>query len=503
MCRHFEGDSQVDWMLTQFTMRFVLSAFALLSMIAAPSSAQQAWSPEPWIKDLSQAQQAFKTKYANIDWLEKDRGILLSSVFDRAAARLRLARSDADARAVFDRLTKSFNDGHVSITWPRRAEASTPVGQAQTPSKSVCAEMGFDASRSSVGIGPSLAGYRPLLDESPFPAGIVNVGQRKIGVIRIGVFEPSGSPQICADALSQLHIPQEQPCDDKCQDAILTWSYNKFTSALEDTVRALKSAGATSLLVDISGNGGGSEWAEAAARIMTPRQILSAKRGFVRGSHWASQWKELAAQLKTAASDASGPEQTRLLSWASAADSARVDAEQSCPPSGHCALVGQADYATGLVGRARSGEFNGKPWADFIFSIAQFPYHDGVWSGPLVVLVDNETWSAAEEFAALLQDNRAAVIIGSRTGGAGCGHTNGGTPTILTHSGATLEMPDCVRFRADGSNEVNGVIPDVLVGIRTNDSASFKARLVGSRLVEAVRRAERTYPKNGHSSRTY
>ena len=481
-------------------MRLVLLALALLSMIAAPSSAQQAWSLEPWIADLSQAQQAFKTKYANIDWLEKDRGILLSSLFDRAAARLRLARSDADARAVFDRLTTSFNDGHVSISWPRHAGASTPVGQAQTTSKSLCAAMGFDASRSTVGIGSSLAGYQPLKDESLFPAGIVTVGQRKIGVIRIGVFEPSGSPQICAAALSQLHIPQEQPCDDKCQDAVLTWSYNKLTSALKEKVRALKSAGATSLMVDISGNGGGSEWAEAAARILTARQILSAKRGFVRGSHWAAQWKALAAQLHKAASEASGSERTNLLSWASTADSASVDAEQPCALIGHCALVGRTGYATGLVGRARSGEFRGKPWANLVFSIAQFPYHDGVWSGPLIVLVDNETWSAAEEFAALLQDNGAAVIIGSRTGGAGCGHTNGGTPTILTHSGATLEMPDCVRFRADGSNEVNGIIPDVLVGIRANDSALFKARLVGARLTEAVRRAERLNPKNGRSS---
>jgi hypothetical protein len=64
-----------------------------------------------------------------------------------------------------------------------------------------------------------------------------------------------------------------------------------------------------------------------------------------------------------------------------------------------------------LVGSARAGTFAGKPWADLVFSIAQFPYHDSAWSGPLLVLVDDETWSAAEEFAAVLQDNGAAVII--------------------------------------------------------------------------------------------
>jgi C-terminal processing protease CtpA/Prc len=36
--------------------------------------------------------------------------------------------------------------------------------------------------------------------------------------------------------------------------------------------------------------------------------------------------------------------------------------------------------------------------------------------------------SAAEYFAAILKDNKAATIIGELTGGAGCGSTNGGIP---------------------------------------------------------------------------
>jgi hypothetical protein len=62
-----------------------------------------------------------------------------------------------------------------------------------------------------------------------------------------------------------------------------------------------------------------------------------------------------------------------------------------------------------------------------VFSPAEFPYHDGVWDDPLLVLVDQETWFANEEFAAVLQDNKAAVTFGTRTGGSGCGYTDGGT----------------------------------------------------------------------------
>ena len=107
------------------------------------------------------------------------------------------------------------------------------------------------------------------------------------------------------------------------------------------------------------------------------------------------------------------------------------------------------------------------------------------------MLVDDQTWSAAEQFAAVLQDNGAAVIVGNRTGGAGCGYTNGGTPTILKNSGATLELPDCARFRSDGSNEVAGVIPDVLTGMRAIDGQAFKANLITEHLAQVVDLANR------------
>lgn len=48
------------------------------------------------------------------------------------------------------------------------------------------------------------------------------------------------------------------------------------------------------LLIDITGNGGGSEWAEAVARIFSAKQIVSKRRGMVRGEHWAEQWRSLA-----------------------------------------------------------------------------------------------------------------------------------------------------------------------------------------------------------------
>ena len=126
----------------------------------------------------------------------------------------------------------------------------------------------------------------------------------------------------------------------------------------------------------------------------------------------------------------------------------------------------------------------------FAFSPSQYPYHDGVWDGPLIILVDQETWSAAEEFAAVLQDNKVAAVVGARTGGAGCGFTNGGTPTLLKNSGAVLKLPDCLRLRADGSNEVRGIIPDEPVALRADEGRHFRAKLIAEKLLSAISRAK-------------
>ncbi|MGQ0561469.1 MAG: hypothetical protein ACT443_06290, partial [Gemmatimonadota bacterium] len=64
--------------------------------------------------------------------------------------------------------------------------------------------------------------------------------------------------------------------------------------------------------------------------------------------------------------------------------------------------------------------------------------------------------------------------------GVGCGYTNGGIDIKLRNSGLVIRMPDCARLRADGSNEYEGVKPDVVV-----DWGSSKASK-GEALVKAL-----------------
>jgi C-terminal processing protease CtpA/Prc len=103
------------------------------------------------------------------------------------------------------------------------------------------------------------------------------------------------------------------------------------------------------------------------------------------------------------------------------------------------------------------------------------PLPRGLGPPKLFLAVDRATGSAAELFAALLADNGAAKIVGERTLGAGCGYVNGGNPLALPHSGLRVEAPNCVRSRRDGSNEVEGIVPDVAVSWTAEDAAKLES----------------------------
>jgi hypothetical protein len=252
------------------------------------------------------------------------------------------------------------------------------------------------------------------------------------------------------------------------------------------------------LLVDLAGNGGGSEWIEALARTLTPVRLRSAPIGFVRHPHWVEALAKREVSLREAAVGQSQEDRARLERHAATYAAARAQAEQPCDATplfegraSDCEWLGRGDiYMTGPEA-ALDPAIIGKPWAAEVFEPLAYEFEPGVWGGPLMVLVNAGTASAAEELAALLQDNRAAVIIGAPTLGAGCGYTRGGMDVVLRHSGATLRMPDCVRFRADGSNEVSGIDPDVLVGFRSNDGPTRRGKRLAASLPTAIELADR------------
>jgi hypothetical protein len=478
--------------------RFLHRAVSLVilfgtTVVFAPTFAASfpSFDPKPWLDDLEQTREAIATKYANLEWVVIEREINLESLFTDAKSQLQSATSETDAQAGFDRLARRLGDGHVRFRW------STDHSPKAVP-KADCAALGYDLGIRGKPVAAFMPGYSPIADApaKEFPAGTIQVTGHRVGVIKIGIFTPDGMPELCTESLTALNISPDSTCDDTCKDRIDTWVSDRMTRDLAAQLRAIENAKADVLLVDVANNGGGTEWAEAAARMVTAVRLKSERIGFVRGPHWKEHFTYTIDDLRVAAKSASKKDQEILNGLAEQARAYQREAATPCDsqplwqgkrPS--CNWLGVGFYASGLIDSADPQALKNKPWAKDFFTPMQYPYEEGVWRGPLIVLVNGNTGSAAEEFAAVLQDNRVAVVIGAPTGGAGCGHTNGGTPTTLKNSGGILELPDCARIRADGSNEVMGIQPDVLVGLRTTDGPHRQGIRLAEKLPEAIVRS--------------
>jgi hypothetical protein len=460
-------------------------------LIVPPTLSEPAgFDPKPWLEDLDQAREAVATKYANLEWLVLEREVDVSALFADTRHRVEAAANATDARAAFDRLARRFGDGHVQFRWSADEPKSQSVGAD-------CAALGYNERMQGLPTAALMPGYSPVEAlGNEFPAGLIHRAQHTIGVLKIGVFTPQGYPALCASAKAALQINSEPACDEACADRIEQWASNRMSADLLTQLRNLKAAGADVLVIDLIDNGGGTEWAEAAARMVTGIRLRSERIGFVRGSHWTSAFDKQESKLREAAENTSAEDKTWLLSLADELQQRRREAATPCSSSPlwqgqrlSCSWLGTGFYATGLLDSAQANRLRAKPWARLVFTPLQYEYEEAAWRGPLIVLVNGGTGSAAEQFAAELQDNHAAIVMGAPTAGAGCGHTDGGTPTKLNNSGAVLELPDCARLRKDGSNEVMGIEPDVLVGLRNEDGPHRRAIRISRKLSEAVNRA--------------
>ncbi len=125
-----------------------------------------------------------------------------------------------------------------------------------------------------------------------------------------------------------------------------------------------------------------------------------------------------------------------------------------------------------------------------LFEPLAYEHRAGAWTGPLVLVADGGTASATEQFISVLQANHAATLVGQRTHGSGCGYTNGGVPVDLESMDLRVWMPDCVRYLADGTNEVAGIEPEIRVPWEGKDGRSERTK----KLIEALAQTRRASP---------
>ena len=443
----------------------IAAAFlAFASAFAAPAAYDRA----AWIADFEALRDAMTRDYANLEWAV-ERGMDLPAVQRLAISRLETATDDAQARRALERFVAAFGDGHLQLTWP---SGGNNAPRESTQSAPLCRRLGYESQPDTSAIGARLPGYVALDEQDPLAAGIVTREGQRVAILRIERFAPQ-APE-CAAALTGLQIDQSDACDDSCAARVRARTDDLFVAGMERRLRALESRQPNLLLVDLATNGGGDDSSIALARMFST-EAPSPAIGHMRGERLDKYLSELQESLRKAAKRAARADRPLVERASVSIKAAAKEASQVCDrsplwrgdPISCSGILRGPFYAGGLIDRAiiaRSED------SELISSNSRYSFTPGLWSRPVAILVDGNTASAAELIAAMLQDARRALVIGSPTFGAGCGWMLPPQPAILPRSGGRLEMPDCSRFRADGRNEVEGITPDVLIAFRRYDT---------------------------------
>lgn len=449
------------------------------------AGAAHAYDAAKWHEDFAQARRELARSYANLDWVVAERKIDLQALVERTEQGLATAKSDEEATKVLEQFLEAFGDGHVRLVPRKRAEAATDpatLSTATTTDLKTCRDMGYQPLRrewEGIDFG-STGQYEALVNEDAavLPEGILKAGGKTLGVIRIGLFLEHAFPVLC-----EREHPAPAPCDSACQQKIFARVGKALTRTLERQIQVLAAKKVDAIVVDITGNRGGSDWAEAAARVVTGPGVSAPRISFIKHPHWVkgfdSRLHDVDLDLKRTTNGAA--QRAWLLAARAELLKSRSLAAEPCDREAIwknqrvCALLVPGRlHSTGLEAIPRPLDFAGYEAEWVHYTLAGYD-PNVAWQGRLAILVDNNTVSAAELFAATLKDNDRATLIGTPTRGAGCGYTDGGIPITLQHSGVQIKVPDCARLRANGENEVAGIVPEVLVPWRSNDSPYQRA----------------------------
>ena len=373
-----------------------------------------AFDGSAWLADYDQLKTAVEHGYANLQWTRSSKQVDLVALNATALRQLQQATSNSESRRAIQTFIAGFKDGHFHLerkppraidavlSWFNR-ERTTPVDFAMGAAE-VCSALGFGNKTHELAV----SGAAPL-PNSTFAAGLLTSGTgKRFGIIRIPLFQQREYGAICERTWPQFRAGRSGQCDENCQDEFNVAVKHEVAQALADDARALMAGGARSVVIDLTGNGGGTEWAEFAAAALTRKQLTPPRVAVIR-----------------AISD----------SARTTCDLRGIWKDRAYQPA--CWNVVQAQPAA----------YQGAPFAR--------PF-----DGKLYIMMNRHTASASEQFAATLRDNNVALTIGERTLGVGCGYINGGNPITLRNSGLVVWMPNCARFRADGTNEFEGVKPD-------------------------------------------
>lgn len=470
---------------------FLVSVLALCPLFALAETVDT----NAWLDDYSTMKQALQQRYSNLTWFASvEGGIDLPELDRQTLIGLKAATRDQDARDIMRNFVRSFHDGHFYMIKapklpPPAPDESSALKFSRNDAEGGCRALNYKPVRDSALSLPfdSLTGFGVISDGTglPFRAGILTIGspELSIGIVRIPEFT-SNHLAFCLEAWRQNEV----------WDSDGKFIYKKFESlvrnlwytGLVELLNKFKTAKVAAVLVDIGHNYGGDDSGDIAARLFTNIPLYSSSLWMSQDTEASSPYfDEVIGTLKyTLELNPSSHELKQSLSYfieqkEKLSQSCALDwvwHERRAWGSDSCQRLVEAGSAGGPLAYLEPDTIPNEDLARSLHWPLLVKSMWGTWTGALYVLTDQKTYSSAEMFAATLQNNGAAKIIGNRTGGSGCGAMNLTKPLVLPHSGLRFNVPNCVRMRADGTNEVAGVSPDIPILLGEDDSPTKKAQ---------------------------
>ncbi len=441
-------------------------------------------NPQDFVADFQILKSDLATGYANLDWAAERYDIDLPKLAAKTEESLASTALRWRARNAIHDFLEAFQDKHLlaeSADPPPVAngsETSTILSanlSAETSADDAISRLGYRSGDYDFDLDfddlPEAVAWSPTAD-NPFPAVLLPLENNKLGVIRVPYFGQDRYEDVAREAWPEFGGKLDSSCGSLCEYTFFTKVGNVLLKKLADRVQTLEEQGMTALAVDISGNGGGSEWVRSVAQLFASTDLRCPPSSFIKHVHWrerfvsSSEWIEETLQDTTLSSEAVElllQASTRLADLITATEdtcdrqsiwetSGRVPCSSIYTESYHsCEVFAYLDHPELAVRRS--------PWNQQIKQ--NYGAYQHSYSGPLFVITDNNTASASEYFAAVLQYNSAAKLVGKSTLGVGCGYTYGGISTYLPSLGLRVRMPDCVRYQKNGENELAGIQPDL------------------------------------------
>ncbi len=480
---------------------------ALLLTIRTPSRRAA------WLAEYDSTRQYLAAADANFDWVVRKKGIDLAALDRRTRTAVEGSWTSIGAAWAVRGFVWEFSDGHTwarirpNIWWRGIAgneheETATDQGTADAddvPSllssmsaSEACAVAGLDIDARPDGWGlpfPDAPGAEQLADDE-FPAVLLALADgTKVGILRIATFGHEHYGPSCARAWEEYRTQLATPCTGDCRWGLVAATMRNGAAHAAAVANELTRHGAVAVVVDVTGNGGGSEFADALARALTPVPLRIAPGGIIRHPHHLRALAERRDAILADSARATPAQWKVMARLIAQIDSLRLEVARDCGReevwSGATPACSNLLVVPPVVDYAVPGTFDGlqNGWA--LWMPSWHAGSEGLYRGPLLILQDGRSASASEEFAARLRDNAAAQVIGERSFGAGCGYTDGGTRLELEALGLLIRAPDCQRLRMDGSNETEGISPDIEAGWSERDGPQ-------GRVVKALAAVTRT-----------